>query len=147
LAQDLTGQVGGEPASSGPLRGEASEPKQLQTDEERMRFLKDLYGKSDMSQDGSPNPDKQAIAPEEKPVDKSVEEQKELLSLRNQLHKENYYDPTFNSVKGQEERPAEKVENEKKQEMMELQQKEEKKQPIAVQRERNKAEQFGGATG
>jgi hypothetical protein len=93
-------------------------------------------------QDKKPSNFQQQIA------DKSPQEQKKLIELRNQLHKENYYDPTFNHPKKQEERPAEKVEQEKKQEMMELQKKEEKKpQPLAVVREQNKAEQFRGAAG
>ncbi|MBI4089157.1 MAG: hypothetical protein HY424_00440 [Candidatus Levybacteria bacterium] len=106
------------------------------SDEERIKFLKDLYGKSDISKDGGSDPGK------------TPEEQKKLLELRNQLHKENYYDPTFNPVKKQEERPAEKVENEKKQEMQELQEKETKKPPpLAVQRAQKKTEMFPGSGG
>jgi len=128
-----------------------------QSDEERIRFLKDLYGKSDMSKDGEKPeaPQNPANVQSQKPSEfqqqiakESPEDQKKLVELRNQLFKENYYDPTFNPVKKQEERPAEKVENEKKKEMMDLQEKEDKKpQPIAVVREQNKAEQFRGAAG
>ena len=131
----------------------SSEPKQdWQSDEERIKFLKDLYGKSDMSKDGTPDPKKKPTEFQEHLKDKSPEEQKKLMELRQQLHKENYYDPTFNPAKnppaGGEERPAEKVENEKKEEMVELQKKEDKKpKPLAVVREQNKAEMFRGAAG
>ncbi len=124
------------PAASAESSGEPKEEEKQQwrSDEERIRFLKDLYGSVQPSADAKAMADK--------------EEQKKLLELRNQLHKEVYYDPTFNPVKKQEERPAEKVENEKKQEMQDLQQKDAKKpQPLAVTREQNKAEMFRGATG
>ncbi len=142
MAKDAGGQVGGV-------------KQQWQSDEERIKFLRDLYGKSDMSQDGSLTPNKNANPPDRKPTefqeqiaDKSPEEQKELMDLRNQLHREVYYDPTFNPQKKQDERPAEKVENEKKKEMVDLQKKEEKKPPpLAVVREQNKTEMFRGASG
>lgn len=160
MAQDAGEQIGGKSAEASSSAKGSGEPeqKQWQSNEERIKFLKDLYGKSDMSQDGAldlkknvnPNPPAGEKPSEfqEQIADKSQEEQKKLLELRQQLHKDVYYDPTFNPVKKQEERPAEKVEQEKKQEMMELQQKEDKKpQPIAVQREQNKAEMFRGAAG
>ncbi|MBF8249466.1 MAG: hypothetical protein HW400_67 [Candidatus Levybacteria bacterium] len=150
MAKDAGGQIGAlKPAVSAEGSGE---PKQWQSDEERIKFLKDLYGKSDMSQDGAVNPSADASAFVKTTVDKKAmadkEEQKKLIELRQQLHKDVYYDPTFNPVKKQEERPAEKVEAEKKQEMMDLQKKEDKKpQPLAVVREQNKAEMFRGAAG
>lgn len=132
--------------------------KQWQSDEERIKFLKDLYGKSDMSKDradASKNLNKEAKKPsefQEQIANKPPEEQKKLMELRQQLHKENYYDPTFNPPKnspaGGEERPAEKIEQEKKQEMQDLQQKDAKKPPpLAVVREQNKAEMFRGVAG
>lgn len=151
LAKDLGSQVKGEK----PEQFAANKPqKQWQSDEERIKFLRDLYGKTDMYQDGA-DPKKSSNPHEQKPTefqqriaDKSPGEQKQLLELRRDLHKQVYYDPTFNPPKKQEERPAEKVENEKKQEMQELQQKEEKKpQPLAVVREQNKAEMFRGVSG
>lgn len=154
------------PAASAEGYGEPKEKKQQwQSDEERIKFLRGLYGKSDMSQDESltsnknanPNPPTTSdVAPaggrptefEEQIKDKTPEEQKKLVALRQQLHKQNYYDPTFNPVKNQEERPAEKVKNEKKKETMELQQKKaEKPPPLAVVREQNKTEMFRGASG
>lgn len=141
MVQDVGGQVDGapqRPGSEGQAKP-AEKKQQWQSDEERVKFLRDLYGS---------NSGEESL----KDKDKSPEEQKKLLELRQQLHKEVYYDPTFNPVKnppgGGEERPAEKVENEKKEEMQELQQKKaEKPPPLAVVRERNKAETFRGASG
>lgn len=135
------------------------------SDEERVNFLKGLYGsaqpspealadKAEQAKKTSANPltnstkNKKPSEFQERIADKPPEEQKKLLELRQQLHKQVYYDPTFNPVKKQEERPAEKVENEKKKEMIDLQKKEEEKpQPLAVVREQNKAEMFRGASG
>jgi hypothetical protein len=117
-----------------------------QSDEERVRFLRGLYGPS--KSDTNPTDGKKPTEFEEQILEKSPEDQKKLVELRGQLHQQNYYDPTFNPVKKQEERPAEKVENEKKQEMQDLQKKEEKKPPpLAVVHEQNKAEQFRGVSG
>lgn len=163
MGSDVGGQVGGS-AKQNPDENKASENKQQwQSDEERVKFLKDLYGSSEKTPSVEKKPQEQQAQTSANPLinaqeepsefqeqikDKSPEEQKELMELRNQLHKEVYYDPTFNPVKKQEERPAEKVEQEKKQEMMDLQKKEEKKpQPLAVTREQNKAEMFRGASG
>lgn len=121
---------------------EVKPQSQWQSDEERKKFLRDLYGKPDEQQNESLKTDKPQIKTE------SMEEKKKLLELRQQLHKQVYYDPTFNPQKKQEERPAEKVENEKKQEMQDLQQKDAKKPPpLAVVREQNKTEMFRGAAG
>lgn len=175
MARDAGEQIGS--AKQDAAENKASDNRsQWQSDEERIKFLKDLYGPSPAQPSpeasaGKAEQDSSEKKPEEKQVtsanplasatenkkptefqeqiaDKSPEEQKQLMELRNQLHKENYYDPTFNPVKKQEERPAEKVENEKKLEMQDLQQKNaEKPPPIAVQREQNKAEMFRGASG
>lgn len=145
MAKDVGGQVGSVKQNTNENKVSGNKPA-WSSDEERVKFLRDLYGKSDMSQDGAS--DKKPTELQEQIKDKSSEEQKKLLELRDQLHKENYYDPTFNPVKKQEERPAEKVENEKKQEMQDLQQKEDKKPPpLAVVREQNKTEMFRGAAG
>lgn len=149
MAKDVDGQVGGapqRPGSEGQAKP-AEKKQQWQSDEERVKFLRGLYGP-----DKTANPsDKKPTEFEEQIKDKSSDEQKKLMELRNQLHKENYYDPTFNRKSppaGGEERPAEKVENEKKIEMQELAQKEaEKPPPLAVVREQNKTEMFRGAAG
>ena len=139
--------------ASAPLRqssSEASEPR-WKSDEERVKFLRDLYGSAQPSPEASAfaNASTDAKAMVDRSADKSAakpEEQKKLMELRSQLHRENYYDPTFNPVKKQEERPAEKVENEKKQEMQDLQKKEEKKPPpLAAQRAAQRVENLPGA--
>ena len=157
LVMDLGSQVKGE--ASKEKSAENQPQKKWQSDEERMKFLKDLYGSAEQNSGDSsgknPNNSPQNNPSDKKPTefqkqiaDKSPEEQKQLLQLRQDLHKQVYYDPTFNPMKKQEERPAEKVEKEKKIEMQELEQKEANKPPpIAVQREQNKAEMFRGVSG
>lgn len=133
--------------------GKKQEESRWQSDEERIKFLKDLYGSAKQNSseqvkkdDSQTQHNKKLTEFEKKIADKSPEEQKTLLELRQDLHKEVYYDPTFNPPKKQEERPAEKVENEKKQEMQDLQKKEEKKPPpLAVQRAAQKIENIPGA--
>jgi len=123
------------------------------SDEERIMFLKRLYGYH--ATYGEENKSKLNELKDKKPSefedqikDESPEEKMKLAGLRNQLHKETYYDPLVNPPKKQEERPAEKVEQEKRQEMQDLQQKDaDKPPPLAVVRERNKAEMFRGAAG
>ncbi|MDP2638518.1 MAG: hypothetical protein Q8P26_05665 [Candidatus Levybacteria bacterium] len=172
MSKDMGEQLGGqndEQAVSAKSDLISSEP-QWKSDEERVQFLKGLYGPSSAKQNSeeqkpaenkqttSANPlvsaveDKKPSEFQEQIKDKSPEEQKELMALRNQLHREVYYDPTFNPPKnppaGGEERPAEKVEKEKKQEMAELEQKKAKKpQALAVHREQNKTEMFRGVSG
>jgi len=142
----------------------SGDPKQQQwqSDEERIKFLKDLYGSKDQISTSISDTKKTSANPlvsskdrpsefREQIADKSPEEQEKLMELRNQLHKDNYYDPTFNPKNppaGGEERPAEKVEKEKQKEMQDLQKKEAKAPPpLAVVREQNKAEMFRGASG
>lgn len=163
LGRDLGGQVGGikqpeqKPSASAASNATLSEPKQenkpqqqWKSDEERVKFLRDLYGSA--GQASSADSPGQSVSSVKSSADAKAmadkEEQKKIIELRNQLHKENYYDPTFNRPQKQEERPAEKVENEKKKEMVDLQKKEDKKpQPLAVVREQNKTEMFRGASG
>jgi hypothetical protein len=176
MSKDLGEQIGLRSSSTTVLDKNLDNSSQNQqsgwkSDEERVQFLRGLYGadkntavekgpaneKTEAKNKTSANPLAKAEenkAPSEfqkQIADFTPEEQKKIIELRNQLHKENYYDPTFNPKNppaGGEERPAEKVENEKKQEMMELQKKEGKKPPpLAVVREQNKAEQFRGAAG
>lgn len=157
--KDAGAQIAGQKQKDKPQENKKS-GSGWQSDEERIKFLKDLYGSSQKSssdqdsassqaKNASSSPKKAEQTEFEKQIsDKSPEEQKKLLQLRQELHREKYYDPTFNPVKKQEERPAEKVENEKKKEMQDLQQKEAKKpQPLAVVREQNKTEMFRGAAG
>ncbi len=78
-----------------------------------------------------------------------TEEKVKLAGVRQKLHDEVYYKPLINREKPrEEERPAEKVEKEKKLEMQDLRQKEAKKPaPLAVQRAQQTAEKFRGVSG
>jgi HD superfamily phosphohydrolase len=165
MTGDLSEQLGMKKTSDSIDNPAQAKQGQWQSDEERKKFLQDLYGSTDQEKQNPSEEKSKTKQTSANPLVKSEEntqpsefqqqitketpeEQKKLIELRNQLHKEVYYDPLVNPVKKQEERPAEKVENEKKQEMMDLQKKEEKKpQPIAVVREQNKAEMFRGAAG
>ena len=101
-------------------------------------FVKDLYKpKDDLNADERKNVQK---SPEE------TEEQK-IAKLRQELHSV-YYQKLVNPPKAPQEKPAEKVEREKKEERWELQEKEKKKPPpLAVQRGAQKAEKYPGASG
>ncbi|MDO8460893.1 MAG: hypothetical protein Q7S38_00460 [bacterium] len=79
-----------------------------------------------------------------------IDEEKEKAEIRQKLqklHDETYYNPTFNPPKNQEEKPLEKVEREKQEEMQDLQKKEEEKPPPLVQRAQQKTERFPGTSG
>lgn len=126
----------------------------LQTDQHTKDFVKDLYGKtinnnSHKTSNKSQQANTQTQSPDDSNKNLSSEEQQELMNLRKKLHDEVYYDKLVNPRKGQpEERPAEKVEKEKQEEMIELQKKEEKKPPpLAVQRAMTKTEKFPGGGG
>ena len=158
LPEEMARDAGGQLGVINQDKNGAQEDKpqsQWKSDEERIKFLKDLYGSSDQNSTVKQNPSEEVVSSVKPSADAKAmadkEEQRKLMEFRNQLHKENYYDPTFNPKNpsaGGEERPAEKVENEKKQEMQDLQKKEEKKPPpLAVVREQNKAEMFRGASG
>lgn len=88
-----------------------------------------------------------AVAAEQK----SPEETAKIEQLKQQLHQQTYYDPTFNRRPEEKEEVIEEQQKKQEEEQMEFMKKEEKKkkkqESIAVQRERNKAEQFRGAAG
>lgn len=99
-------------------------------------MVKDIYSPS--------NPNVKAPSKEQA----EAEDKAKLVSLRQKLHDEVYYQPLIAGQKAQEERPAEKVEREKVQEMQDLQKKEDKKPtPLAVQRAQQSAEKFRGVSG
>ncbi len=76
-----------------------------------------------------------------------LDKEKKLKELRAKLHQEVYYDPLTNPKKP-EERPAEKVEKEKEQEVAELaERKKEKPPPLAIQRTQQRVEKFPGRSG
>lgn len=106
---------------------------------ETREFVKSIYG----ADEKTARLDSARLATTE--TQKGTEAQK-LQKLRQELHSK-YYQRTFNPPKQEEERPAEKVEKEKREEMIDLQQKEKKKPPVLVQRARERVEKFPGASG
>jgi len=134
VAGDSGNQPGSNEASTAVSDQQATSDK-FQNDE----FVKELYAPS-TSQNGQKVPSGEPQS--------QTEEQAKLAGVRQKLHDEVYYLPLIQGSKSQEERPAEKVEREKKQEMQDLQQKEaEKPAPIAVQRAQQTAEKFRGVSG
>lgn len=130
-----TNQIAGD--SAGNLgSNEAKANDKTQTEE----LVKELYAPS--------KPQDSQNLPLAEPQSKT-EEQTRLANVRQKLHDEVYYQPLIQGQKAkQEERPAEKVEKEKKQELVDLQKKEAKKPPpIAVQRAQQIAEKFRGVSG
>lgn len=116
------------------------DPKAL---EQTKEFVDDLYAPT--HQNGNHQNPQQALQSADQ---KSFEDKQKIEKLRQELHNTVYYQPLINPRRQEELRPAEKVEEEKKKEMMELQEKEQKKpQPLSVMREQNKAEMFRGASG
>ena len=167
MAQDVGKQMTGDenpPTGQKPAEQKSGLPAGqagFQNDEERKAFLKSLYGPTEPGpNDSSLDQQKTPLRPpqadlegagdeefEKQIADKTPEEQQQLRALRKQLH-DQYYQQLVDPVKPQEERPAEKVEQEKKMEALELEEKDkEKPPPLAVQMEQNKAEQFRGASG
>lgn len=139
-AKTAAGQIAGD--SNGQAKDMASvSDKQIASDRaENDKLVKELYAPS--------QPQNGQNLPSAEPQSKT-EEQAKLANVRQKLHDEVYYEPLIHGQKAkQEERPAEKVEKEKKQEMADLQQKEAKKPaPIAVQRAQQSAEKFRGVSG
>lgn len=77
---------------------------------------------------------------------KTPDELANLELVRKELHAA-YYQSLTNPPKPQEERPAEKVEREEKQDLVDLQQKQMEKPPPLVQRAAQRVEKFPGASG
>lgn len=108
-----------------------------QSKDETREFVKSLYGPS---QTKSETPLRQGFAGQEE-----TKEQK-LAKLRHELHA-NYYQNLVNRPKAPKERPAEKVEKEKQEEMIDLQKKEAKKPSQLVQKAQQRVEKYPGASG
>jgi len=135
VAGDFGNQVGTNETNATVSDQQQTANDKAQTEE----LVKDLYAPSKSKNTQNPIP--------AEPQSKS-EEQARLASVRQKLHDEVYYQPLIQGKKTQEERPAEKVEKEKKQELHDLQKKEAKKPaPIAVQRAQQTAEKFRGVSG
>lgn len=107
--------------------------------EETREFVKSIYETSE-----SKPITKQEQKANQPP--KKLEDEEKIQKLRRELHAK-YYQNLVNPPKPKEERQAEKVEREKKQEMVDLQEKEKKKPPILVQRAAQRVEKYPGASG
>lgn len=146
IEQNKEGQ-GGSPEEAGKDQAEQASTQANQD------IVKEMYAPSAPAQqkkEEPKNPSQQmAQSVAEKSPDKTPEEIQQIVAARQRLHNETYYDPLVNPPKQQEEeRTAEKIENEKEKERWELQEKEKKKPPpLAVDREQNKTEKFRGASG
>lgn len=118
-------------------------------------FVKDLYGIKEQVQPKTPqaNSDKQVEMPDSEQAQdpKKIEEQQKLAKLRQDLHRETYYDPLVNPPKEkpeEEERAAVKVEKEDEMEKLEEKEKERKKPPpLAVTKSQQRVEKHPGASG
>jgi len=112
-------------------------------------IVKSLYAQSNQNTDQKSN--KTSNQDPQQPEDNSpqgLEKKKKLEELRQQLHKEVYYDPLVNQKKPkEEERPAEKVEREEMQDLQDLQKKEKDKPPPLVQKTQQRVEKYPGASG
>lgn len=130
-----------------------SDHKPAARSEETKSFIKDLYSPTRPKEHDLPSIDDKPHA-EMKQQEKSATDQKladtrqRLAQLHNSQHQSSYFDPTFNRPKQQEEKPVERIEREKQEEMWLEQEKEKKKpKPMAVQMGQSKAEKFPGASG
>ena len=110
-------------------------------------IVKNLYGITDDKKTNSQQPNQQGPqqTQNQDPV-KSIEDKQKLEEARRQLHNEVYYDPLVNPPKPkEEERPAEKVEKEKMQDLQEDEQKKKDEPPPLVQRTQQRVEKFPGS--
>lgn len=147
VKQQVAGSQSGQSQSQSPAQATPSDLNPS-SDAQTKEAVKSFYEKS--SPKTQEEQKQQEIIDKAQVQGKTPEEIQKMEALRQQLHKETYYDPTFNRPKAaqEEEKPAEKVEREKKEEEMKLMEDEKKKPPpLAVQREQNKAEMFRGASG
>lgn len=142
LAKTAAGQVAGDSNNQSGVdetNATVSDQQAVNDKAQTEELVKGLYAPSKPQN----NQDSQTVNPQSE-----QEKQAELARVRQKLHDEVYYQPLVQGKKAQEERPAEKIEKEKKQELQNLQKKEAKKPPpIAVQRAQQTAEKFRGVSG
>ena len=120
-----------------------------QRNKDTQDIVESLYEKSDGNTNQSLNKSTdQNPQQTEDNTPQGIEKKKKLEELRQELHREVYYDPLVNPPKHEEdERPAEKVEREEMQEMQDLQKKEKDKPPPLVQKTQQRVEKYPGASG
>lgn len=165
---DLTKSAKGQVAGNSQANDQASDQgtneqgaSNQMTDDQRVQFLKDLYGKSDKTQAKKQNDDKSGasravsqnttqkvlgISPSDPNKNLTPEELTKLESLRSQLHG-SYYEDLINSQKPAEEPVAEKLEREEQEEGWELQKKEKEKPPPLAVANAQKTERNPGVSG
>lgn len=118
--------------------------------EETREFVKSIYGVDQQSNEKpvppQRDPEKGGTTTESTASNAAAQKELKLNRLRQELHAQ-YYQRLVNPPKPTEERPAEKVEKEKREEMIDLQEKEKKKPPVLVQRARERVEKYPGASG
>ncbi|MBI2032833.1 MAG: hypothetical protein HYV38_01760 [Candidatus Levybacteria bacterium] len=122
----------GQVTGNDPIKAQQQEiiKQKKMSDEDAQKFLKDLYGPS--------NPDSANQPPIQKDANIAAQTSKDKeklkvvdASLKQMLHNQTYFDPTFNRPKSEEERPVEKVEREEQEgKMEELQKAKEKPDPL-----------------
>lgn len=123
----------------------------LASNSDTRELIKALYAKSGAKADSISSQIAQEIA--EKHRDKTPEEIKKMTDFRMQLHKDTYFDPTFNPhLHKQAPRPAEKVEKEEKEkkqmEALEFQKEEKTKEDLlAVAAKQGTHEKIPGVSG
>lgn len=124
------------------------------SDQERIDFLRDLYGKSDHGAKAQ-NPEHKSVSvkdalgvPESDPnKNLSPEEKMKLEALRAKIHNEKYYQPLINRPQQKDEPVTEKLEREDRMEAIEEQKKQEKKPGPLQMVKQGTAESVVGVSG
>lgn len=130
-------------------RKEAAPKNNEQHQKETDEIVKKMYETTEDAGVADQGP-AQPSAPTQEQI-KSQEELQKIEQLKQQLHQQTYFDPTFNRKPEEKEEVIEEQQKKQEEEQMKLmdedKKKKEKDQDIAVKREQNKAEQFRGASG
>ena len=162
FAKTAKAQVAGSSSSNVSDQGTNEQVASTQmTDDQRKQFLRDLYGKTDKSDDKDKSDDDKKVdkpipqnaaqkalgmTPPDPNEGKTPEEIKELASLRSSLHGQ-YYENLTNPPKPPEEPVTEKLEREEKEDRWELEQKEKEKPPPLAVQNAQKTERNPGVSG
>lgn len=157
IAQTAAKQVGLEHGEASEVKEKAAQPAVLEAqkgikDKDTADFIKDLYGTTNESDKAKAATGKAqaAVNLAQSNLQKTPAEIQGIAALQQKLHKETYYDPTFNKPKQQEETVVQRVERqdeEEKKKRWELAKKEEKKKPIAVELAEKSTETHRGVNG
>ena len=162
FAKTAKAQVAGSSSSNVSDQGTNEQAASTQmTDDQRKQILRDLYGKTDKSDDKDKSKDEGkadkpipqnatqkalGMTPPDPNEGKTPEEIKELASLRSSLHGQ-YYENLTNPPKPPEEPVTEKLEREEKEDRWELEQKEKEKPPPLAVQNAQKTERNPGVSG